>query len=41
MNDRKNYEAWLHAFASDPETMAELKAIADDPEEIKDGFTAV
>ncbi|MCE5344281.1 MAG: phospho-sugar mutase [Eubacteriales bacterium] len=38
MNNRENYEAWLHAFASDTETVTELKAITDDPAEIKDRF---
>ncbi len=35
---RKAYEQWLSDFANDPETVADLKAIADKPEEIQDRF---
>ena len=38
MNDRQNYEAWLRDFADCEETVRELKAIADQPEEIQDRF---
>ncbi len=35
---RKAYEQWLTDFANDAETIADLQAIADKPEEIQDRF---
>jgi len=35
---QKVYEQWLHDFADDAETVADLKAIADNPAEIQDRF---
>ena len=32
------YEQWLHDFAADADTIADLKAIANDPAEIEDRF---
>ena len=32
------YEQWLKDFAADADTVADLKAIADDPKEIEDRF---
>ena len=32
------YEQWLKDFAADADTIADLKAIADDPKEIEDRF---
>ena len=33
------YRQWLKDFADDADTVADLKAIADDPKEIEDRFT--
>jgi len=38
MSYREHYEAWLHDFASDTETVAELTAIAGNEKEIEDRF---
>lgn len=38
MNVQDNYQKWLRDFASDEDTVKELKAIADDPAEIEDRF---
>lgn len=38
MTVQEKYEEWLHDFSSDADTIAELKAIADDPAEIEDRF---
>ncbi len=38
MTYRENYEKWLRDFRNDPETVEELKAIADDDREIEDRF---
>lgn len=38
MSYRDHYEAWLHDFASDTETVAELTAIAANEKEIEDRF---
>ncbi len=38
MSYRETYEAWLRDFATDAETVAELKAIAGDPAETEDRF---
>ncbi len=38
MNYREEYERWLTEFSGDPETVAELQAIAGDEKEIEDRF---
>ena len=38
MNVQEYYQAWLHDFADDAETVADLRAIADDPAEMEDRF---
>ena len=39
MDVKTAYEQWLHDFAADADTIADLKAIANDPAEIEDrGF---
>ena len=38
MSYRDNYEAWLHNFAADAETVRELTAIAGDEKEMEDRF---
>ncbi len=38
MNIQAAYEQWLRDFAQDEDTVADLKAIADDPKEIEDRF---
>lgn len=38
MGYRENYEAWLHDFANDEATIADLRAIAGDEKEIEDRF---
>ena len=38
MSYRDRYEAWLHAFANDADTLAELTAIAGDDKEMEDRF---
>jgi phosphoglucomutase len=38
MEPMKLYEKWMKAYADYPETMADLKAIKDDPKEIEDRF---
>lgn len=38
MDVKTAYEQWLHDFAADADTIADLKAIANDPAEIEDRF---
>ena len=38
MDVKTAYEQWLHDFAADADTIADLKAIATDPAEIEDRF---
>ena len=38
MDVRLAYEQWLKDFADDADTVADLKAIADNPAEIEDRF---
>lgn len=38
MNYREEYKKWLDMFASDPETVAELRAIEGDEKEMEDRF---
>ena len=38
MNYRDAYESWLRRFAKDEATVAELKSIAQDEQEIEDRF---
>ena len=38
MDPMKLYEQWLKDYADDPETVADLMAIKDDPKEIEDRF---
>ena len=38
MNYRDAYESWLRRFAKDEATVAELKSIAQDEQEIADRF---
>ncbi len=38
MNYREEYRKWLDLFAADPETVSELRSIADDEKEIEDRF---
>lgn len=38
MDVKTAYEQWLHDFAADADTIADLKAIANNPAEIEDRF---
>ena len=38
MEPMKLYEQWLKDYADDPETVADLMAIKDDPQELEDRF---
>ena len=38
MDVKTAYEQWLHDVAADADTIADLKAIANDPAEIEDRF---
>ncbi len=38
MDYKEAYQSWLHDFADDPKTVAELEAIAGDEKEIEDRF---
>ena len=38
MEVREIYDRWLRDFADDPDTVAELRAIADDDKEIDERF---
>ena len=38
MNAMELYQKWLTDFASDAETVADLKSIENDPAEIEDRF---
>ena len=38
MDAMQVYRQWLNDFANDPETIADLKAIENDPAELEDRF---
>ncbi len=38
MNIKQSYQNWLDWFSSDPEIMAELKAVQEDPKALEDRF---